>query len=77
MIDLNSPRNVKRVYYGIWAICIGLLLGDLFYTKHVHFAAQEWFGFAGLYGFAAAVFIPAFAVVLRKLLMRGEDYYDR
>ena len=47
-------------------------------TGHaVHFPYEMWFGFYCLYGFAACVLLVLVAKQLRRVLMRGERYYDR
>lgn len=73
---LDRPRNVTRLVYGLYALCAALLLADLFYDKHVHFAFEHWFGFFALFGFGAYVFIVLSAKALRRLIKRPEDYYD-
>jgi hypothetical protein len=73
---LDDPRNVTRVYYGVWVICGIAALADLFYDKHVHFFWEKWFNFHGFYGFVGCVFLVLMAKQLRKLVMRDEDYYD-
>ena len=41
-----------------------------------HFAIEQAFGFYALYGFAACVSLVLLARVMRRLLMRREDYWD-
>ena len=66
-----------RVFRLIIAVCLALALGDFFYEKHGHYAAEEFFAAYGIYGFVACVSLVLAAVQLRKLVMRDEDYYDR
>ena len=73
---LDRRENVDKLYWGIVAACAALFGADLFYHKHAHFAWEEWTGFYGIYGFVACVFLVLAAKELRKLLKRGEDYYD-
>ena len=72
----DEPRNVTRLIYALTAICLGLLVVDLLYHKHVHFDFEGWFGFYAFFGFLAFGFIVLAGKQLRKLLMRDEDYYD-
>ena len=76
---LDQPRNVTRVYYALWVICVVLLLVDLLpgYDKHAHFRWENIFGFYGIFGFAVFFGVVLAGKELRKLLMRDEDYYDR
>ncbi len=74
---LDERRNVDKVWYGVVGICALLFLADAFYEKHVKLEIEHWFGFYGFYGFFGCVFLVLAAKVLRKIVMRSEDYYDR
>lgn len=74
---LDDRRNVTRVFYALVAVCALLLAGDFFYDKYGHFAWEGWFGFHGFYGFAGSVLLVLAARLLRRMLMREDDYYDR
>ena len=73
---LDEPRNVERLVRALWVICGALLLADLFYHKHTHFAFEGWFGFFAWFGFIAYVGIVLSAKRLRRLVKRHENYYD-
>jgi len=73
---LDDPRNVTKVYYGVFVICGIAALADLFYEKHVHFFWEEWFNFYGFYGFVVCFLLVLAAKELRRVVMRDEDYYD-
>lgn len=82
----DNPRNVKRVILGFFGLCMAVLLLDvLFFFEHKHLTIPEGqfelegvFGFYGIYGFVACVLLVLLAkYVLRKLVMRDEDYYGR
>lgn len=74
---LDSSTNVTKLYYGLWVVCALLLSIDLFLHRHEDFTFAMLFGFHGLYGFFACVVLVLAAKQLRRVLMRGEDYYDR
>ncbi len=74
---LDEPRNVTKLYRGLWAIGIGLVLLDLVVHRHAEAGFDGWFGFYGLYGFFACVALVLAAKLLRRIVMRPEDYYDR
>jgi hypothetical protein len=74
---LDQPRNVDRLYYGLIVVCVLLVLSDLVYHKHPHFAWEDWFGFNAFLGFAAFFLIVLSGRPLRRILARDEDYYDR
>lgn len=72
---LDNPRNVNRLVYGLYTVCAGLFLADALYHKHVHFGFEHWFGFYAIFGFGACVGLVLTAKAMRRVLMRGEDYY--
>ena len=73
---LDDPQHVTWIVRALTAVCIALVLADLFYHKHVYFGFEEWFGFYGFFGFAAFFFMVMAGKQLRKIVMRPEDYYD-
>ena len=72
---LDQPANITRLVYGVYALCAALLLADLFYHKHAHFAFENWFGFYAFFGFGAYFCIVISARLLRRLIRRDENYY--
>lgn len=74
---LDHPRNVDRIFYALCVACAGLMLTDVVYHKHGNFRWEGWFGFYGLYGFICCVLLVLSAKQLRRILRRGEDYYDK
>ena len=79
----DNPKNV-RLLIGIFFVLCAVMLGlDLLVHRHLSFAegvfaVEGWFGFYGFYGFVACVvLVLAAKELLRKVLMRPEDYYDR
>ena len=74
---LDDPRNIKRIVRVLAVVCGLLVLADLFYDKHAHFAWENWFGFFGLFGFFMSFALVLAAREMRKVLMKDEDFYDR
>lgn len=75
---LDRPENVTRLYRGLWAIGIGLVLLELFMHRHEEFAFAAWWAFYALFGFFACVaLVLAAKEILRRLVKRPEDYYGR
>ena len=72
----DSPRNVKRAIYALFAVSALSLAGDFFIERHVDHPWESLFGFYSLYGFVACVLLVLVAKEMRKILMRREDYYD-
>jgi hypothetical protein len=81
----DNPRNVKRLIRIFFVTAAALLAVDLWFHRHgsfehspAEFPQEHWFGFYGVYGFVACVLLVIVAkYVLRKLVMRSEDFYDR
>ena len=73
---LDERANVERLVRGFYAVCLLLLLLDLFVPKHGAFAVEHLFGFYAFFGLAACVTLVLVAKQLRRVLMRSEGYYD-
>jgi len=73
----DDPKNVRRVVRALVAACIGLVLVDLIYHRHVTHPWEGVWGFYALYGFVACVLLVLLAKEMRKLVMRDQDYYTR
>ena len=76
----DDPKNVRRVIRLLFGLCAVLLGLDFVLHRHASFqegvfGVEDWFGFYGIYGFVACVLLVLAAKEMRKLLMRGEDYY--
>jgi hypothetical protein len=74
---LDERTNVERLVRGFYALCLMVLLLDLFVPRHGAFAIEQLFGFYAFFGFIACVTLVLVAKQLRRVLMRAEDYYDR
>ena len=80
----DQPGNVRLVLRIFYAACAVLVLLDLFSLRHGEHPLEhkehpwEWiFAFYAVYGFVGCALLVLIAKVLRKVLMREEDYYDR
>ena len=75
---LDRSENVTKLHRGLGAVVLPLLSADLLVQRHEEFAWAGWFGFYAAYGFFACVaLVIAAKEVLRRLVKRPEDYYDR
>jgi hypothetical protein len=72
----DRPENVNKIVWALIAMCIASVGADKFYDKHTHYGFQAIIGFDAFYGFVSCVLLVLAAKQLRKVLMRGEDYYD-
>ena len=73
----DNPRNVKFVVRALVGLCIVLVGLDFIVHRHISHPVEEAFGFYAIYGFVGCVILVLIAKVMRKVLMRGEDYYDK
>ena len=73
----DNPKNVKRVIHVLYLLCGMSLIAEFFVKRYVDHPWEGLFGFYTLYGFVACVLLVLIAKEMRKLIMRGEDYYDR
>jgi len=72
----DNPKNVRRVIYALYAACGLSIVAEFFVHRHVDHPLEVIFGFYAIYGSVACVLLVLIAKELRKVLMRGEDYYD-
>jgi hypothetical protein len=88
MSDANNPlppsaieRNAVNIQRGVVAVCVLLVLADVAFHflghRHTHFAFEGYIGVYAAVGFASYVGLVLSAKLLRKLVMRPEDYYER
>jgi hypothetical protein len=73
----DNPRNIRAVVGLLIAVCAVVLVADLFYDKHGHYAFENRFGFHALFGFVTFFGLVLAGKHLRRILKRDEDYYDR
>jgi hypothetical protein len=74
---LDRSENVTKIYRTLWSIGIVLLLADMVVLRHEDLRIAEWFGFYGFYGFVACVALVLAAKLLRRVVKRPENYYER
>ena len=73
----DKPGNLEKFLRGFYIICAILLALDFVHHRHViHSWEKLWDSYA-LYGFVACVTLVEIATLMRKVLMRPPDYYDK
>jgi hypothetical protein len=72
----DDPKNVRRVRWTLYTLSGLAVIAELFVKRKDETWWEGLFGFYAVYGFAACVILVLVAKELRKVLMRGEDYYD-
>ena len=73
---LDKKRNIDKLIFGVVISCFLLLIIDLFYEKHSQVFVENWFGFYCFYGFIICCIVIFGGKLMRKLLIRREDFYD-
>ena len=72
----DNPRNVDRLLRGFYTICVALVVVDFFVHRHILMSWENLPAFYALYGFVACVLLVLLAKLMRKVVMRKEEYYD-
>ncbi len=73
----DSPGNVKRFIWGLYAVCALLFILGFFVPVHGDHYWENVPGFYAAYGLVACiVLVLAAKYILRRLVKRKEDYYD-
>tara|TARA_R110002049_G_scaffold27321_3_gene94459 strand:+ start:110664 stop:110939 length:276 start_codon:yes stop_codon:yes gene_type:complete len=74
----ERPGNIRLMIGLLVLTCAGLVAADLFYENpHPHFDLEKTFGFQAWFGFVAFVAVVFLGRLLRLIIKRPEDYYDR
>jgi len=73
----DKPRNVKILLYSLYVGCAILILLDFVVHRHVSYSWERLLGFYSIYGFISCVSIVFGAKVLRIMVKRDENYYER
>jgi uncharacterized membrane protein len=75
--EIERSAIPSRVLYALAVLAAIAVAADFLYTKSPAFAWQGWAAFYGGFAFAACIVFALIARVLRRLLARPEDYYER
>ena len=76
-----SETQVRLREMGAWAtlillaIAVVLVIAEFIFHRHGETPMEDWPLFPGVFGFMAFLLVVLGGVILRKLIMRGEDYY--
>lgn len=72
----DNPKNVKRLRAVFFVALVLVLIAESFVEMHGSFAVEHFYGFYAVYGFISYVVLIFVAKLIRKIVMRREDYYD-
>ena len=72
---VDRPGNPKKIIWMLAAACAIVFALDFTYEKHGYFQWEHLPGFFAIFGFVGFTGLILLAKLLRKLIMRPEDYY--
>ncbi len=72
----DKSENVEKLLKVFYVVCGLLFILDFVIHRHISTNWEKLPGFYALYGFVAFVVLVVISHLLRRLLMRKEDYYD-
>ena len=72
----DKPENIKRVLNIFYSLCVILVLADFVIHRHIGLVWENIPAFYAIYGFVACVALVVVAKLIRKVVMRKEDYYN-
>ncbi|MGV0006200.1 MAG: hypothetical protein ACNYPG_06215 [Candidatus Porifericomitaceae bacterium WSBS_2022_MAG_OTU9] len=70
-------RSMKLAWRLFMAACAATLLLDFTQLRYGERIVESWWGFYGIFAFCACVGVAMAALLLRRLLLRPQDYYER
>jgi len=79
-IELNffdKKENAQKFLRAFFASLVVLLIIDFLIHKHPHFRWEGAPEFYAVYGFVSCVALIFIAKLLRLIVRRDEDYYDK
>ncbi len=72
----DKPENISKMLKVFYVICGLLVVADFIVHRHIYHDWEKIPAFYAIYGFVGCVVLVLIAKEMRKVLMRGEDYYD-
>ncbi len=73
----DNPKNIKRFLVFFYISLVILLISEFFIHPHPAFAFENLKGFSAVYGFFSCVLLIFLAKILRLIVMKKENYYDK
>ena len=73
---LDKPRNVQLLVRAFYILCAVLVVVGFLVDQEHHHPWENLPAFYPLYGFVGIVVLVYVAKLLRRIVMRPEDYYD-
>ncbi len=73
----DNPKNVKKLLVIFYCSLVILLISEFFIHPHPAFSFEHVKGFSAVYGFFSCVLLIFLAKILRLIVMKKENYYDK
>ncbi len=74
----ERPGNINLMIGMLVLACVLLVVAEFFYENpHPHFPIESSFAFQAWFGFVAFASVVFLGRLLRLIVRREEDYYDR
>ncbi len=70
------PPWAGRILVFLFVLCAVVLLPDFFVDRDIHHPLEKWPILYPVFGFVGISLLILISKVLRRLVMRREDYYD-
>lgn len=79
---LDKAKNIDRIWWALVCVTLILCIADFFYHKHTAFKPgtfgaeiDQFWAFYAVFAFFITIGLVLIAKVLRRILMRSDDYY--
>ncbi|MDJ0926703.1 MAG: hypothetical protein QNJ73_03545 [Gammaproteobacteria bacterium] len=73
---LVRPATIRKLWIGLGIVLALTVLAQALVPIKGYFGADDWFGFAALFGFGSCVAMVVIAKLLGVVVKRDERYYD-
>lgn len=73
----DKPENIAKILKVFYVICVLLVVADFIVHRHIYHDWENIPAFYAVYGFVGCVVLVLIAKLMRKVLMKEEDYYDK
>ena len=70
----DNPKNVQHVIRTLYVLCALLVIFDFVVHRHTLHPWEHLYAFYPIYGFVSCVVLVLLAKVMRRFLMRADDY---
>lgn len=72
----DKPENIQKMLKVFYVLCVLLVVADFIVHRHIYHDWENIPAFYAIYGFVGCSVLVFVAKAMRKVIMRGEDYYD-